>query len=621
MAKSLIGSLPYYAQHLAEQTGVKVVVKGTRAFTDGETVTVPCSEDDLPLSFGFIAHECSHVRNTDMSVFSAVAKVPFRKNLLNVLEDIRIERLSMDQYPGTEEDIRYLNRKVLLDPFQPERVAQASDVQIIHNAILMGGYWKLQEPQLEVPARAYLAALEARLGQELADKIMAEVQKTLKCESTKEVLALVDSIIELLPSSEDKPEPEPEQGDDKGADESGESGEPEADPQGEEEGKAGSTGCDGTGEDESDPSGEQNSSQGGEAGGDEKSEGGEDGNGNGEPNSKQKSSPEGQGESSDRKDAGQSNATPQPGAGQDAPQGLREQVMQATEKDLQGLISEVGDAAAELLGRKAAATFNPITPFPLGGRAVRRSAEASWRRRMSGEAHSAGLRQILNGLLQAQVDCRVRLKRQGRRIDTSRLAMLPAGETRVFRSKARAERQSAAIQFLFDKSGSMDAAMEEAEAALYAVLKGLEGLPLVTTGAMSFPGSCTAGVSESCDLIKRSTERLGAAVEAGGFGSLSHGGTPMGPAIWPAALEVLRAKGERKILFVITDGEPNSGTAGYCKEMFERCEASGIKVIGLGFGQANNYVLSKLFTKYVAVGTVSKLKTALFEVVRDALTA
>lgn len=139
MAKSLIGSLPYYAQHLAEQTGVKVVVQGTRAFTDGKTVTVPFSEDDLPLSFGFIAHECSHVRNTDMAVFGADAPVPFRKNLLNILEDIRIERLSMDQYPGTEDDIRYLNRKVLLDPFQPERVAQATDVEIIHNAILMGG--------------------------------------------------------------------------------------------------------------------------------------------------------------------------------------------------------------------------------------------------------------------------------------------------------------------------------------------------------------------------------------------------------------------------------------------------------------------------------------------------
>ena len=286
-----------------------------------------------------------------------------------------------------------------------------------------------------MPARAYLEALEARLGQELADKIMAEVLKTLKCDSTKEVLALVDSIIELLPSSEDKPEPEPEKGNDEGADESGDNGESEADPEGEGEGETGNTDSDGTGEEGSDPSGEQNSSQGDGAGGDQPANGGEDGTGSGQPNSEQKSSPEGQGESSDQKDSRQRDATLQPGDGQGAPLGLRERVMQATEKDLQGLISEVGDAAAELLGRKAAAHFTPIKPFPLGGRAVRRSAEASYRRRISGEAHSAGLRQILNGLLQAQVDCRVRLKRQGRRID-NRASWRCSGSGRIWCSPA-----------------------------------------------------------------------------------------------------------------------------------------------------------------------------------------
>lgn len=93
-----------------------------------------------------------------------------------------------------------------------------------------------------------------------------------------------------------------------------------------------------------------------------------------------------------------------------------------------------------------------------------------------GIEQSAGLRQCLNGLLQAQVDCRVRLKRQGKRIDTGRIAMMKGGETRVFRSKSRAERQSASIQVLLDKSGSMKSAIDQAEAAVYAVLSALEGL-------------------------------------------------------------------------------------------------------------------------------------------------
>jgi len=44
-------------------------------------------------------------------------------------------------------------------------------------------------------------------------------------------------------------------------------------------------------------------------------------------------------------------------------------------------------------------------------------------------------------------------------------------------------------------------------------------------------------------------------------------------------------------------------------------------VIGLGFGKANAYILGRIFKKYVDVGTVANLKTALFGVVRETLTA
>ncbi len=39
----------------------------------------------------------------------------------------------MDQYPGTESDIRYLNRKVLLEPFRPEHVDDCPALHVIHN--------------------------------------------------------------------------------------------------------------------------------------------------------------------------------------------------------------------------------------------------------------------------------------------------------------------------------------------------------------------------------------------------------------------------------------------------------------------------------------------------------
>ncbi|WP_434676727.1 VWA domain-containing protein [Pseudomonas sp. D3-10] len=601
--QSLVGTLPIYAQHLAELTGVKVHVEGIQAKTDGKNVFVPFTEDDLPLSFGYIAHECSHVRNTDMGCFRDSCPTPFRKNLLNILEDIRIERLSMDQYPGTESDIRYLNRKVLLEPFRPEQVDDCPALHVIHNGILYGGYWLLQEPQLEVPAKAYLARMETLLGADLTDQILTLVKNTLTCESTTDVLALVDAIIDLLPSQEDEQEdeqPQPEQGSEGAPQDSQESG---GGDQQQEQKQDGGAGAGDEGKEEGQPESKQETSDGGQSGS--------------EPQDQSQPS-----SGSNAGDDGQETSQSSNGSGKPSPEAsnLREQAKDATEADLKGLISEVGDKAGELLGRKAVRDGNPLRPFSLDGRGRNRSDQASVRRVQLGIEQSAGLRQCLNGLLQAQVDCRVRLKRQGKRIDTGRIAMMKGGETRVFRSKSRAERQSASIQILLDKSGSMKSAMDQAEAAVYAVLSALEGLPLVTTGAMSFPNKANDGV-ERCALIKSPKERLIRAVSEGGFGAMSEGGTPLAQALWPAAVEVLRSKGEKKILFVITDGEPNAGTTHAAKEFIQRCEVSGIEVIGLGFGSANEHILKALFSQYRAVGEVANLKNSLFELVREALAA
>lgn len=599
--KSLIGSLPIYAQHLAEQTGVKVFVEGDTAYTNAlREVYIPFAEDDLQLSFGYTAHECSHVRNTDMECFHEAAPKPFRKNLLNALEDIRIERRSMDQYPGTEDDLRYLNRRVLLEPFQPDLVATLPPLHVVQNAILLGGYWLLQEPQLEVPAVAYMGRLAELVGQRLTDQIMEVVKNTLKCADTWEVLGLVDTIIAMLPSSEKQ------------------AGEGESDPdQGEE--KPGDKPTEANSGDDGKNKSDQPSSAGGEPGDD-------DGSNDSEAESSSRDAGEGQGKTQPQQAPG-SGEKPTDGPRESAHAGeglkgagLRELALTATEEDLKGLISDVGDAAAQLLTANAKNNPPRMKPFTLEGRATQRNDEASRRRVQLGLEQSSGLRQCMYGLLQAQVDCRVSLKRQGKRIDTGRIAMLAAGETRIFRSKARAEQKSAAVQLLLDKSTSMHGSMEQAEAAIYAVLQALENIPQVTTGAMSFPNRSPGGV-ERCALIKSPKERLITAVQSGGFGASSQGDTPLARALWPAAVEVLRARGERKLLFVVTDGRPDSGTEQLVRELVERCEASGIEVIGLGFGGATAAVLQQCFTRYQAIGQVSNLKNALYGLVREALVA
>ncbi|SEJ47604.1 Cobalamin biosynthesis protein CobT, partial [Azotobacter beijerinckii] len=595
--KTLMGSLPVYAQHLSEQTGVKVVVEGSQAYTDGTKVVVPFTETDPELSFGYVAHECSHVRNTDMQCFGEAQAVPFRLSVLNILEDIRIERLSMDQYPGTEGDLNHLAKAVLGDRLDPADVAQKPALHVVHDTLLLVGRRQMLGQELEQPATVMLQAQEKLLGAQLSARIMQKVGEVLQCDSTREVLALADAIIALLPSQEDQQdeggaeqqdqeqqENQPQESDDASASEAdSDEGESESQSQGEEAGQ---------------PDSEQKNSAGNQAG-----DGQDDRQDGGSSRSQGGDTPaEAEGDDA----VGDPGSQPGDHPSQEA-NDLREQAMQATAGDLQGLISEVGDQAAELLSQKARRDPCARRLLSLAGRSCLRSDAASGRRVQLGLEQSSGLRQCLNGLLQAQVDCRVSLKRQGKRLDTSRIALLKAGETRVFRSKARAERQSAAIQFLLDKSGSMSGAMDEAEAALYAVLHAVENLPQVSTGAIAFPERGSDSVTR-CALIKGHRERLLQAVRLGGFGAMHQGCTPLGEALWPAAVELLRAQGEHKILFVITDGEPDS--AWLAQEMVERCENSGIEVLALGFGGATADLLSRTFTRFRAVGQVSRLKQA-----------
>ena len=111
--KTLNRAMPIVAAALGRKFGVNVIVGGTTASqtasTDGNTIWIPDLPADSALrevAWGFLAHEASHVRSTDMTVFRAAAlKSPLQKTLLNILEDIRIEQAIRRSYPGTKKTL------------------------------------------------------------------------------------------------------------------------------------------------------------------------------------------------------------------------------------------------------------------------------------------------------------------------------------------------------------------------------------------------------------------------------------------------------------------------------------------------------------------------------------
>lgn len=101
-----IRSLPTTASLLAEKMGIGVEFKGgTAPCTDSKsTICMPFLNDDADIGdrccfLGSFIHECAHVRYTEAAVMCFTDDENL-KSLLNAVEDVRIEKLLRDAYPG-----------------------------------------------------------------------------------------------------------------------------------------------------------------------------------------------------------------------------------------------------------------------------------------------------------------------------------------------------------------------------------------------------------------------------------------------------------------------------------------------------------------------------------------
>ena len=99
---------------LSAQYGVNVVFEGDQAMTDGKTITLPYfpnpSKELVDELNGFLDHEVGHVKFTDFKTLEKV-KTRFHGEMLNAIEDVRIERGMIEEFPGTAYHLNPLNEK------------------------------------------------------------------------------------------------------------------------------------------------------------------------------------------------------------------------------------------------------------------------------------------------------------------------------------------------------------------------------------------------------------------------------------------------------------------------------------------------------------------------------
>lgn len=572
-------ALPIVAAAYGEKFGVRVRIGGDTACTDGHTITLPnvSGERFGDVLWGYLAHEAAHVRFSDFALYREVAgRSPLLASLTNIIEDCRIELRMIRLYPGT-----------------------ARTLQAVAAYMVEQGHYQVPGPQHH-PARileAYvLYFLQCRVvGQDAIEAVLLATQETYAAVFPKGVqvrLAMllrragslastrdaVDLAVEMLAMLEQEAQQVQEA------------------PQAEA-----------TAVPEPSSPGVPSSAQAAD----------------GAPSPPDVADALGSG-------AAPAAEVPMPAAGTDehdgaAAPGEAPTVAAATlagTEVLQRLLED-GDGEHHLADRMLALRaeldagvdpYHPVRSVPTAetpdndverGRALLQRVAAA----------SSRIQAQLLGLVQASQRSGTASAHHGKRLNRGQCHRLLYGDTRVFRRDAERQAPNTAVHLLVDMSGSMcnggaeQAPYEVARDAALALALGLERIQGVNPAVTVF-----------CNQARRpvwSVVRHGQKVRpnAGRFDFQPLGTTPMAEGIWYAAFELSKVREPRKLLLVITDGDPDD--CGACLEVIARCEAGGIKCLGIGIGHTS---VARLFTRTVSIERVEDLRNTLFRLMGHSLT-
>src|SRR6202521_4430716 len=206
---SLTRSLHILGPILGRKMGAKVKIGRSRACTDGNVIHLPSlpieNNEAAILGFGHLFHEANHVRAHD---FSVDRRSGFVASLVGALEDIRIDGLGFQRYPGGVQD-----REQLIDLLVRQGSAKSAKAGDPPAAILETYlFWRLEHELLGLTAARAIAQESEALFREtfpegVATKLDALMFTVGECHSTAHVVDLSERIARMLKNEAEPPPP------------------------------------------------------------------------------------------------------------------------------------------------------------------------------------------------------------------------------------------------------------------------------------------------------------------------------------------------------------------------------------------------------------------------------
>jgi len=627
--EDLRNAYPIVAKALGNKFKVNVRIGGSQASTDGNTVFLPAiepkSEADRNALWGYLAHESAHVRWTDQTVFRAYAeRGPIYQRVLNRVEDARIESALARLYPGTRSTIDTALGNMI------ERGLFGELNETWQPAMIFTGYilYATRVRTLKQETCAYLLqsasiALNKAFGAGFVARLDALLDEVKGLGSTDEATKLSDRIMDLV-AQQQLPQPDP---DDDETDESQDSEAPGSDPADDDETDepqgSNASESDPADDDEADESQDSNASesdtgdddetdepQGSEAsesdaGDDDEADGSQGSNASESDTGDDDEADESQDSNASESDTGDDDET-------DEPQGSEASraIFSADESDM---APDPFDGIKQAINSMPESKDEELPELVLNDESCN-AGLALYRKVV---AESCRLRAQLHGLVQSERMEHNAIRKSGRWISGRHLCRAATHDARIFRHRGWQTAINTAVHLLIDRSGSMcQPVLDQTRLSLtieaaMALALALEGMDGVTSAVTAFPGD--ASRKDQVLGIMRRSERVKSVAKR--FPIAPEGGTPLTGALWYCAAELLLQSQKRRIIIVLTDGQPNDRVS--TATMLSRCAKSGIEVIGIGL----QYDVSALFENSLNITDFRDLKRKLFTIAKELLVA
>jgi cobalamin biosynthesis protein CobT len=589
-------ALAMLASIIGRRHGIEVVFDAgvQTAATDGKKIFLPLisdlgNDDHVALIEGLLDHEAMHVRFTDFSVKLGTYG-PIVATLTNLFEDVWGEREQAVVYPGCARNIRKSMQVMIemgLYKGPDADISNEAPASILVNWLINGllaRWYGLDE--LQVFTAQYRVHVDAVLGKDLADEIWTIACKVDGISSTKESQKLALSIVNLLKkkAKEQSEQGQPQQG-------QPQQGQPQ-----------------------------QGQSEQGQ--------------------SEQGQSAQGQSEQG-QSEQGQS-AQGQPSDAPSSPSAL-ESILSATADQIAA--GDMGTRiCAALASEKKGGRASSIDPAELavemsgsaGGQMIRLRPRQKVdtvldeRSRLRQEAAFTASRPIavrlgnrLEDVLQARTDSVVLHKRSGRKLSSRRTPGIALGKLDVFRNEEEGLELDTAVSLLVDASGSMSdnfegyrtGANDEGSRIVSALAVSIAASLALDKHSIPFEVACFGEFfvpQKSFDEPFRTLKTTYLAEYLGG--------TLTGCAVAKATTSLLSRPESRKVLVVITDGDPDNERTSAA--MINECRMLGVEIALVFIGNDGVFfedMLKKLDFKVSRATDASNLAKQFFEAVESCI--